>query len=395
MRYRTAAINARVIPYCKEYREIAGSVTAAILLKQLDFYFNNSPDGFYKFLAPCDNEKYRAGDSWTEELGFGLSEFRTAFDQIGVRYDSKTAFEAASEKFELDEKRYFYCSYHDRKTGLTHYFRNHDLLDDALETLTRRPPTAPLKGGSSKSTTSIPVNAQPAFTEMHSPDLHYNEAESTTEITSEKLLLQQPKSETSSHIADPSVLATTTLGAPPAREDSNLKAIQAPSGAPVPVEEPTPHSPPPTAAPFDPLSLADPDDLFDTPIRSAAEEGRAYAQLGKNGSCGRRAKLGKFTYQEYKDYLRGQKRHRNTPEQELVGLAKYLERTGEDDDAVKDCQQAVARQNTDARIYRDLNDFGPIVCPPEAVTPGQQKQFRDKENNRRIGILKSLGAWPN
>ena len=72
-----------VIIYRKELNSITGSVTATILLQQLIYWnskSNNKP--FYKFIEPCNNEKYKAGDSWCEELGFSKKEFTGAYTKL-------------------------------------------------------------------------------------------------------------------------------------------------------------------------------------------------------------------------------------------------------------------------------------------------------------------------
>lgn len=137
MKYRTLALLATSgIPYRKELREYAGSVTGSLLMQQLDYWFAHHPDGFYKFLDPTPNNvRYSEGDSWTEELGFSKAEFRTAFDQIGVRYLSKSTYFKAVKPFEVKDCEKFYCSYHDKKNGLTWYFRNHDKVDRMIEDL--------------------------------------------------------------------------------------------------------------------------------------------------------------------------------------------------------------------------------------------------------------------
>ena len=62
-------------------------------------------------------------------------EFRTAFDKIGMRYKSKSEFDQAVDKFQGR----FYCSYVDRRSNLTYYFRNHELVDAALDGLLSKP----------------------------------------------------------------------------------------------------------------------------------------------------------------------------------------------------------------------------------------------------------------
>jgi hypothetical protein len=132
MQNKTLAITRQCIPYYKELRQVAGSVTASILMQQLDYWFSKQ-DGepFYKFKAPCENDYYKSGDSFTEELGFSIEEFTNAFAKIGFSYKSKTEFENTVDKFQ----GMFYCSYFDRKEGLTFYFRNHKLLDIKLNEL--------------------------------------------------------------------------------------------------------------------------------------------------------------------------------------------------------------------------------------------------------------------
>ncbi len=98
-------------------------------------WFEGYPEGFYKFLEPSDHPAYKNGDSWTEELGMSRHEFRTAFDKIGIRYKSKSDFDQAVDKFQ----GLFYCSYVDRRSNLTYYFRNHDLVDAALDELLSKP----------------------------------------------------------------------------------------------------------------------------------------------------------------------------------------------------------------------------------------------------------------
>jgi len=79
----TIADDNSLIPYRKELNKITGSVTATILLQQLLHRYklnNNKP--FYKFIEPCKNELYKKGDSWCEELGFTVKEFKTAYKKL-------------------------------------------------------------------------------------------------------------------------------------------------------------------------------------------------------------------------------------------------------------------------------------------------------------------------
>jgi len=148
MRNRILAITRGSIPYVPELRPIAGSVTATILMQQLDYWFERHPDGFYKFQdASPDNPAYKSGDSWVEELEFSVAELRNAFDQIGHRHKSKTEWAESTDPFNGK----FYCCYTDRRTRLTFYFRNHAKVDAALDTLVSNqsqaapPPANPMK----------------------------------------------------------------------------------------------------------------------------------------------------------------------------------------------------------------------------------------------------------
>jgi len=131
MKNRILHLTRNTIPYVKELHAIAGGVLGCLVMQQLDYWFENHPEGFYKFLLPSDHPAYKTGDSWTEELGMSKDEFRTAFDKIGHRYKSKSEFDKAIDKFQGK----FYCSYVDRRSNLTFYFRNHEAVDAALDEL--------------------------------------------------------------------------------------------------------------------------------------------------------------------------------------------------------------------------------------------------------------------
>jgi len=130
---------AEAVPYIPGLRQQTGSVVATILMMQLEYRFAKYPDGFYKFLEPPQNghQDYRLGDSWVEELAFSKEEFRTGFDKIGVRYNSKTQYdEAKSSGSEFGCN--YYCSYVDRRSGLTFYFRNHSKVDELISDIEPR-----------------------------------------------------------------------------------------------------------------------------------------------------------------------------------------------------------------------------------------------------------------
>ncbi|QMI49705.1 hypothetical protein [Burkholderia sp. MBR-1] len=133
MRNRILQITRSSIPYVKEIMPLAKTVAGCILMQQLDYWFERYPNGFYKYLEPAHGQAaYKEGESWHEELGFSAAEFRTAFDNIGVRYKSRTEHrDASGDKFQGK----FYISVVDRVARLTYYYRNHDLIDSALDAL--------------------------------------------------------------------------------------------------------------------------------------------------------------------------------------------------------------------------------------------------------------------
>ena len=153
MRNRILYLTRNTVPYVKELQPLAYSVAGCILMQQLDYWFERHTDGFYKFMEPSEHPRYRPGESWCEELGMSADEFRTAFDKIGTRYRSKSQFEDATDKFQGK----FYCSYLDRRTNLTYYFRNHPLLDKALDALIVVDNAPPAPAGGEQPTGDAPA----------------------------------------------------------------------------------------------------------------------------------------------------------------------------------------------------------------------------------------------
>jgi hypothetical protein len=76
---------ARCIPYRPQYSKITGTVTSAIVFQQMNYWWHTMHRRpFYKFREPCEHEKYNKGDSWTEELGIGVTAFDNALKAIGA-----------------------------------------------------------------------------------------------------------------------------------------------------------------------------------------------------------------------------------------------------------------------------------------------------------------------
>lgn len=117
----------KVISYRPRFVQIAGSVTAAILLQQVYHRWKaQKRRPFYKFTRPCAHPLYREGDSWCEELKFSRREFDTARSKIGVRVGCQA--EGAEEA--LREGIVLYWQDARRRTW---YWLNAPLLLERLE----------------------------------------------------------------------------------------------------------------------------------------------------------------------------------------------------------------------------------------------------------------------
>ncbi len=199
------------IPYVKELRVLAGSITASILIQQLDYWFEKSPGGFYKFLEPCENSKYyKKGDSWTEELGFSRSEFKTAFEKIGVTYKSKKEFAAALKTGNLFQGK-FYCCYIDRIKGITVYYRNHELIDQELEKL--------INFVSKES--SVTTDQEILFKKINKVDLRENEAKDLKNKGESEKNVNEKSSNPCVRKTNFDITETTTENETTSREEKN------------------------------------------------------------------------------------------------------------------------------------------------------------------------------
>lgn len=185
MNNRTLSKTRQIIPYVKELRtlESVTSASTAILMQQLDYWFDKNGQGFYKFLSPCNHPAYKEGDSWTEELGFSEKEFRTAFRNIGIKYNNKTSFQKQDDPFQGK----YYCSYTNKREGKTYYFRNDELLDadlDRVFTESRETPDG--HSGKLRSVTSPPSQSEsPEVADGNLPNLPTGRRHLYTEITPE------------------------------------------------------------------------------------------------------------------------------------------------------------------------------------------------------------------
>jgi len=124
---------------CTPYRvtlcHLTGDIKSALIMQQMEYWFGKQGRRFYKFLGipKKPHPQYRVNDSWTEELGMSEKVFRRAFDKIGVRHHSKTAYKSSENPFiNTEGKEQFFCSYYDKTSHLTYYFRNNRFLNKTL-----------------------------------------------------------------------------------------------------------------------------------------------------------------------------------------------------------------------------------------------------------------------
>jgi hypothetical protein len=100
----------RVVAYRPALVEIAGGLAATIFLVQVAYWwFASGRRPFYKFNAPCQHDRYRAGDSWQEELRLTRSAFESARRAVATKIrqgDSKTlAMETSLVLYWTDSNR--------------------------------------------------------------------------------------------------------------------------------------------------------------------------------------------------------------------------------------------------------------------------------------------------
>jgi hypothetical protein len=77
-----------MVSYRPALRPIGKSVIGTIILQQVIYWWKRSGK-FYKFIEPCDHAMYKAGDSWSEELGVSAKEFRTGLENFAFKCGKK------------------------------------------------------------------------------------------------------------------------------------------------------------------------------------------------------------------------------------------------------------------------------------------------------------------
>jgi len=176
------------IPYIKELKQLSfvKSTNACILMQQLEYWFVKYPHGFYKFLAPPDSIQfaYKEGDSWKEELAISEDEYRTAFDQIGTRYASKKEYDQSKSSGDVFRGKY-YCSYFNKVSRLTHYFRNNEKVEAAIDFVERLPKSSSRDGESNLTESIMPIPRDKEYQSIENEFVYPESTETTTNTNSD------------------------------------------------------------------------------------------------------------------------------------------------------------------------------------------------------------------
>lgn len=119
-----------VISYRPSWKDMTGSVNASILLQQVRFRWRQKGGPFYKFFTPPtkDHNAYKPGDSWTEELGFTLSELQGAMKRIAKRLNRKDV-----ENMPASLDGAFFGYYRDQKHLTWHYFNEKYFIEQVIK----------------------------------------------------------------------------------------------------------------------------------------------------------------------------------------------------------------------------------------------------------------------
>lgn len=93
----------KVVAYRPNLLRVIKDTEATIFLQQVyHYWYHNNCEAFYKFVAPCDNELYRKGDSWTERLGFSRHQIEKCLKILGTKITAGTSKAFAMEQDDLN-----------------------------------------------------------------------------------------------------------------------------------------------------------------------------------------------------------------------------------------------------------------------------------------------------
>jgi len=182
------------IPFDRNVAKLTGSICSAVLLQQMLFWWQSKGcKPFYKFNTPCEHSWYKFDDSWTEELGIGLSALRNARDKIAKRAKNQQELEKFMQEDGVD-----YCFiYIKNRDNVTWYHVNlkavGKLIKDAIKLEQER---NSIKNASNEDRTSRNAEiASPLYTEnTNNSNISpfFEEGENETDVREVSLPSPQP-----------------------------------------------------------------------------------------------------------------------------------------------------------------------------------------------------------
>lgn len=166
-----------------------GGFLSSVVLQQIFYHWNNrGRRPFFKFLQPCEHQKYRKGDSWEEELNISRKEFSTALKTIAFKRTEKTRKHQTAESHQFPVE---YWTDGDRVTHYTIHEENFRALlaniyakksDEQTADIEEKDDLNPQTGFRSEDTKipkrDLPLNPQTGFSKIPKRDfaLHYTES---------------------------------------------------------------------------------------------------------------------------------------------------------------------------------------------------------------------------
>jgi hypothetical protein len=134
------------------------SSSSTIMFIYLEELFKKSPQGFYKFHAPCKHPEYTAGTSILEETGWVGQTLHFRLSKICTLYRSKTLYEEAVDVIGLSGafQQKPYLRYMDHNTHQVYYQREPRIVANIMNGV----PLGPLPNAKYNNTTIPSLGGQ-------------------------------------------------------------------------------------------------------------------------------------------------------------------------------------------------------------------------------------------
>lgn len=164
---------------------------ASMIMSHMEYWFERQPNGFYKFIEPCNHNLYKEGDSWTEALDMTRSTFTRALKKIATRHSSRTTFKKEIDPF----KGKMYASFYDRQKNQMFFIRNHERVESTLDAI----PT--VKARHLKTSKQIPNHPHISSTLQKKDDLDQTQCSLHTEQNDQSFIITKNTSKITSNIS--------------------------------------------------------------------------------------------------------------------------------------------------------------------------------------------------